>query len=79
LFCQKKDVINKQRGRIPSRRDIEQRSAIVHAKNRIGGLEIDLVVGKNYKGALVSINDRATGMLKVGYISNKSASEVKAK
>ena len=67
------------RGCIPNRRDIEHRPDVVDKKNRIGDLEIDLVIGKDHKGALLTINDRATGMLKLGYIPNKSARGVQAK
>ena len=36
-------------------------------------MEMDLVIGKNHKGALLTINDRATGMLKMGYVESKEA------
>lgn len=67
------------RGCIPNRRDIAERPSIVEKKDRIGDLEIDLVVGKDHKGELLTINDRATGMLKMGHVKNKSAKEIEAK
>ena len=54
------------RGCIPNRRDIAERPTVVDQKKRIGDLEIDLVIGKDHKGALLTINDRVTGMLKNG-------------
>ncbi len=39
----------------------------------------DLVIGKNHKGALITINDRATGMLKMAKIESKEAAVVEAK
>jgi hypothetical protein len=36
-------------------------------------LEIDLVIGANHKGGLLTINDRATGVLKMRYIESKEA------
>jgi len=67
------------RGCIPNRRDIEQRPSVVDEKKRIGDLEIDLVIGKDHQGALLTINDRASGMLKMGHIKSKSAKEVQVK
>ncbi|UZO82106.1 IS30 family transposase [Aquimarina sp. ERC-38] len=67
------------RGCIPNRRDITERPRVVDKKERIGDLEIDLVIGKDHRGALVTINDRATGMLRMGHIENKSAREVQVK
>ena len=72
---QKKD----NRGLIINRIDIDERPKIVDKKERIGDLEIDLVIGKNHKGALLTINDRATGMLFMGKIDTKESSAVEAK
>lgn len=46
------------RGVIPNRVDIDQRPSIVEEKSRIGDYELDTIVGKNHKGAIVSIVDR---------------------
>jgi len=64
------------RGQIPNRVDIDQRPAIVEAKDRFGDLEIDLVIGKGHKQALLTINDRATGMLFMNKVMNKEAQEI---
>jgi hypothetical protein len=56
-----------------------QRPGIVEQKQRVGDVEMDLVIGKNHKGALLTINDRATGMLKMGYVESKEAAVVQAK
>lgn len=37
------------------------------------------MVGKDHKGRLVTINDRATGMLKIWHIKTKGAKEVQVK
>ena len=42
---------------IANRIDIDQRLSIVNEKIRFGDLEIDTVIGKNHKGALLSINE----------------------
>jgi len=46
------------RGKIKGRVSIDNRPAIVDAKKRIGDWEIDTIIGKNHKGALLSIVDR---------------------
>ena len=42
-------------------------------KNRLGDLEIDLVIGKDHKGALLTINDRASGVLFMDKVESKEA------
>lgn len=61
------------RGIIPNRVDIAEREAIVEMKERVGDLEIDTIIGKNHKGAAVTINDRATGYLWIRKLSGKEA------
>lgn len=68
-----------KRGIIVGRVDISQRPLIVEKKDRIGDLEIDLVIGKDHKGALLTINDRACGLLFMAKIESKEAAEVEAK
>ena len=46
---------------------------VVDEKIRFGDLEIDTVIGKNHKGALLSINDRATGLVWIRLLSGKEA------
>lgn len=62
-----------RRGIIPNRIDIDQRPAIVDEKQRFGDLEIDTVIGKNHQGALVTINDRKTGLVKIKKVARKEA------
>jgi transposase, IS30 family len=62
-----------RRGCIPNRVDISQRPAIVEKRSRIGDLEIDTIIGKDHKGAIVTINDRATGLLKMKKVAMKEA------
>jgi IS30 family transposase len=65
-----------KRGQIKDRVDIDQRPRIVEQEQRVGDMEMDLVIGKNHKGALLTINDRATGMLKMGYVESKEEAVV---
>lgn len=65
-----------KRGRIPDRIDIDLRPAIVDEKKRFGDFEIDTVMGKNHIGALVTMNDRMTGYVKIVKVANKESSTV---
>ena len=62
------------RGFIKNRVDIDKRPTIVDKKVRFGDLEIDTVIGKNHKGALLTINDRVTGLVWIRLLSGKDAS-----
>ena len=65
------------RGIISNRKPIEDRPKIVELKERFGDLEIDTIIGKNHKGAIVTINDRATGILRMKKIESKESELVK--
>jgi IS30 family transposase len=67
---------NNRRGMIRGRVDISQRPPEVENRNRIGDLEIDTIIGKNQQGAIVTINDRASGMVKMLKVKNKNATIV---
>ena len=45
---------NAGRGFIPGRVDIDERPEIVELKERFGDLEIDTIIGKNHKGAILT-------------------------
>ena len=61
------------RGQIKNRIGIEKRPEIVDQKSRFGDLEIDTVMGKNHKGALLTINDRLTGLVWIRLLEGKEA------
>jgi transposase, IS30 family len=65
-----------KRGIIIGRRDISERPQVVEIKERIGDLEIDTIIGKNHQGAIVTINDRASGMLKMKKLESKNAEQL---
>lgn len=75
----KRGASKDKRGIITDRVDIEKRPKIVDEKQRIGDLEIDLVIGKNHKKAILTINDRASGKAQIALLKSKSAEEVKQK
>lgn len=53
------------RGCIPNRVDISQRPKIVKAKSGLGDWELDTIIGRNHKGAIVSMVDRASKLTKL--------------
>lgn len=73
----KRGNLKDNRGIIKDRVSIELRPAVVEEKIRFGDLEIDTVIGKNHQGALVTINDRATGLLRMKKVDRKEAGLVK--
>ena len=67
----KRGASKDSRGLLQDRVDIDMRPTIVDRKERFGDLEIDLVLGKDHKGALLTINDRATGILFMTKVASK--------
>jgi IS30 family transposase len=65
-----------RRGQIKDRVSIDQRPEIVAKKERIGDWEIDTIIGKNHKGALVTAVERSTKFLCLHYVPHKSAALV---
>ncbi|MCP4356130.1 MAG: IS30 family transposase [Proteobacteria bacterium] len=61
------------RGIIRDRISIDQRPSSVEKRERFGDLEVDLIIGKNHKEAIVTINDRASGVLKMKKVASKES------
>ena len=66
------------RGIIKNRVHIDQRPPVVDQRSRFGDLEADLIIGKNHQKAIVTINDRASGVLKMKKVDSKEAKVVSA-
>ena len=64
------------RGCIPGRIDIAERPAIVEEKSRLGDWEIDTIIGKEHKGAVVSMVERHSKLTLLAPVSRKTAQEV---
>ena len=64
------------RGFIPGRIDIAMRPAIVDDKSRIGDWEIDTIIGKNHKGAIVSMVERRSKLTMLAKVSRNTAYDV---
>lgn len=62
LRCQKKRRKRygsyDRRGKIPNRVSIDKRPSIVDERQRLGDWEIDTVIGKGHRGALVTLTER---------------------
>lgn len=67
---------NAGRGCIPGRVDIQNRPAIVEKKERLGDWELDTIIGKKHQGAIVTMVDRASKMVKLVNVPHKTAKEV---
>ena len=65
------------RGLIPDRVSIENRSKVVDRRNRLGDIEVDLIIGKNHKGGLLVTLDRATMITTVDKINSKKPKHIK--
>jgi transposase, IS30 family len=65
-------------GQIKNRISIDERPQVVDEKGRVGDWEIDTVIGKNHKGALVTIVERLTLFTVSMRVKSKRAKEVTA-
>lgn len=72
----KRGNINDRRGTIINRVSIEQRPRVVEQRERIGDVEVDLMMGKDHKSALLVMTDRATLVTMLERLSGKDAEEV---
>ena len=61
------------RDHIKNRASINEQSAIVEEKSRVGDLGVDLVIDKGHSGALVIIVDKATSFTVSKRVNSKSA------
>jgi len=47
-----------KRGKLINQVSIDERPQIVEQRGRVGDWEVDTIIGKNHKQAIVSINER---------------------
>jgi IS30 family transposase len=64
------------RGCIPNRVDISKRPKVVEGKRRLGDWEGDTLIGKNHKGAILSMVDRKSKFTLLSLLKKKGASDV---
>lgn len=63
------------RGLIPNRVGIENRPTVVDLKLRVGDFEGDTIIGKDHKGAIVSIVDKVSKLTRLKLLSGPKSEE----
>lgn len=80
LRCQKKRRKRygkrDRRGKIPNPRSIEQRPAIVDQRLRLGDWEVDLLLGKDQQGAMVTLTERKSRFTLLRHVCGKQSAQV---
>ena len=80
LRCQKQRKkrygVPSRQGQLPDRRSIETRPAIVEHRSRIGDWELDTVIGKGHKQAIVSLTERKARLALIAKVERKTADQV---
>ncbi len=66
----------KNKGKIKNRVSISQRDKIVDDKSRVGDWEIDTIIGAGKKGAITTIVERVTSLVKISIPTTKQAIQV---
>lgn len=81
LRCQKKRRKRygsyERRGQLPNCRSIEERPAQVQARKRIGDWEVDTLLGKQQKHALLTLVERKSRFTVLGKVSRRTAVAVR--
>lgn len=82
LRCQKQRKkrygVYSRRGRIPHAVSIEHRPAIVDTRRRFGDWELDTVIGKHHRQALVTLVERKSRLTLIVKVMRKTAAQVTA-
>ena len=66
-----------RRGQIPNRTSIEQRPKIVAAKRRLGDWEGDTIIGARHQGAILSMTERKSKLIRLRKLCGKTARELR--
>ena len=77
LRCQKKRRKRygsyDRRGKLPNRVSIEERPVIVDKRQRIGDWEVDTIVGKGHRQAIVSLTERKSRLVLLRKVDRRTA------
>jgi transposase, IS30 family len=65
-----------RRGKLLNCRSIEERPAIVNNRKRLGDWEVDTLLGRNHKQALVTLTERKSRFTLLGKVSQRTAQAV---
>jgi len=81
LRCQKKRRKRygtyDRRGKLPNCRSIEERPASVNTRKRIGDWEVDTLIGKQQKHAMLTLTERKSRFTLLGKVSRRTAQAVR--
>ena len=66
-----------RRGKLPNCRSIEERPAIVSTRKRLGDWEVDTLIGKQQKQALLTLTERKSRFTLLGKLSRRTAQTVR--
>lgn len=66
-----------RRGQIPNKVSIDDRPAIVERRERLGDWELDTIIGKGHKQAIVSLSERKSRLSLIAKVATKGAEGVK--
>ena len=81
LRCQKKRRKRygtyDRRGKLPNCRSIEERPAIVSTRQRVGDWEVDTLLGRKHKQAMVTLTERKSRFTLLGKVSQRTAQAVR--
>jgi IS30 family transposase len=82
LRCQKKRRKRyggyDRRGKLPNRRSIDERPEIVDQRQRIGDWEVDTMIGKGHRQAIVTLTERKSRFALLRKVERRKASLVSA-
>ena len=67
---------SKHKGGLKGRVSISQREQIVDDKTRVGDWEIDTIVGANQKGAITTVVERSTSLVRISIPTTKKAIDI---
>ncbi len=81
LRCQKKRRKRygtyDRRGKLPNCRSIEERPASVNTRKRLGDWEVDTVIGKQQKQAMLTLTERKSRFTLIGKVPRRTAQAVR--
>jgi IS30 family transposase len=66
-----------RRGKLPNCRSIEERPAVVQARKRLGDWEVDTLLGKQQKHAMLTLTERKSRFTLLGKVSRRTAFAVR--
>lgn len=72
----KRCITEDRRGKLTNTKSIHDRPPEADQRSRYGDFEVDLIIGANHKGGLLTINDRTTGLARIRKIKGKNAKEI---